>query len=249
VPDSEPCEILPWDSTFFGRRIARVRGDLLTPDLCRAIDHWASEHRIDLVYFLARPDDLQTTELAEANGYQLVDVRMTFERSLDSEFKPETHCTAAIRPAVAADRDALIALARQSHQGTRFYFDSRIPRDKADELYAAWMARDLGGDVVVAERGGQIAGYVTFTYDPQRAVGSIGLTAVASSQRGGGIGRALMGTALQAMRNRGARRVTVVTQGRNLAAQRLYGRCGFIACNLQLYYHRWFIADGASTSC
>ena len=241
--------MLPWDSKLFDCRIARVRGDLLTADLCRTIDRWAGEHRVDLLYFLARPDDRQTTEMAEANGYQLVDVRMTLERSLNAEFKPETNCTATIRPAASADRDALIALARQSHQGTRFYFDSRIPREKADELYAAWMARDLGGDVVVAERNGQIVGYVTFAYDPRSTVGNKGLTAVAASQRGGGIGRALMATALQAMRDRGAKRVTVVTQGRNLAAQRLYGRCGFIACNLQLYYHRWFIADGASTSC
>lgn len=249
MSDSEPCEMLPWDSTFFGRRIARVHGDVLTPDLCRKIDHWVERHRVDLIYFLARPDDLQTTELAEQSGYQLVDVRITLERALDSQVKSETNHVATIRPATAADRDPLIALARQSHRGTRFYFDSRIPRDKADELYAAWMARDLGGDVLVAEREGQIVGYVTFSYDPQQMVGSIGLTAVAASQRGVGIGRALMESAVRVLGDRGAARVTVVTQGRNIAAQRLYGRCGFIVHNLQLYYHRWFTADGASARC
>jgi ribosomal protein S18 acetylase RimI-like enzyme len=111
------------------------------------------------------------------------------------------------------------------------------------------MARDLGGDVLVAEREGQIVGYVTFSYDPQQMVGSIGLTAVAASQRGVGIGRALMESAVRVLGDRGAARVTVVTQGRNIAAQRLYGRCGFIVHNLQLYYHRWFTADGASARC
>jgi dTDP-4-amino-4,6-dideoxy-D-galactose acyltransferase len=247
--DSEPCELLPWDSTFFGRRIARVCGDVLTPELCRKIDHWVERHRVDLIYFLARTDDLQTTELAEQSGYQLVDVRITLERSLDSQIKSTTNYPATIRPAAAADCDVLIALARQSHRGTRFYFDSRIPRDKADELYAAWMARDLAGDVLVAQRENEIVGYVTFNHDPQRAVGSIGLTAVAASQRGLGIGQALMESAVAVLRDRGAARMTVVTQGRNIAALRLYGRCGFIVCNLQLYYHRWFTADGASARC
>ena len=29
--------------------------------------------------------------------------------------------------------------------------------------------------------------------------------------------------------------------GRNLAAQRLYQRSGFVTASLQLWYHRWFL--------
>ena len=41
-------------------------------------------------------------------------------------------------------------------------------------------------------------------------------------------------------RQQHAKRVTVVTQGRNLAAQRLYQGNGFVTASLQLWYHRWF---------
>jgi ribosomal protein S18 acetylase RimI-like enzyme len=34
--------------------------------------------------------------------------------------------------------------------------------------------------------------------------------------------------------------VTVVTQGRNIAAQALYQRRGFITQSQQLWYHKWF---------
>ena len=39
---------------------------------------------------------------------------------------------------------------------------------------------------------------------------------------------------------RGIDRVQVVTQGRNVRAQRVYQRCGFVSAQLQLWYHRWF---------
>ena len=29
LPDDPPCEVLPWDSAFFGMRVARVRGEVL----------------------------------------------------------------------------------------------------------------------------------------------------------------------------------------------------------------------------
>jgi hypothetical protein len=32
-----------------------------------------------------------------------------------------------------------------------------------------------------------------------------------------------------------------VTQGRNLAAQRLYQRTGFLIRDLQLWYHKWYL--------
>jgi dTDP-4-amino-4,6-dideoxy-D-galactose acyltransferase len=241
--ESEPCELLQWDTTFFGRRIARVRADTLTPSFCQAIDNWAAQHQIDLLYLLAKPDDRQTTELAEQQGYQLVDIRMTFERPLDAIPLPEAKSTATICPAKSSDRESLITLARQSHRTTRFYFDARIPREKADDLYAAWMVRDLKGDIAVAGQNGQVVGYNTFSYDPERKIGAIGLTAVAESHRGTGIGQALMQDVLQSLQDRSATKVTVVTQGRNLPAQRLYARCGFIPSNLQLYYHRWFAPD------
>jgi len=36
-------------------------------------------------------------------------------------------------------------------------------------------------------------------------------------------------------------KVSVVTQGHNLAAQRLYQRCGFLTHSIKFYYHKWFV--------
>jgi hypothetical protein len=34
--------------------------------------------------------------------------------------------------------------------------------------------------------------------------------------------------------------MTVVTQGRNRGAQRLYQQCGFLSRDLQLWHHKWY---------
>jgi hypothetical protein len=41
----------------------------------------------------------------------------------------------------------------------------------------------------------------------------------------------------------GAKETTVVTQGRNVAAQRLYQQCGFITKTVQFWFHKWYPAS------
>jgi len=53
-------------------------------------------------------------------------------------------------------------------------------------------------------------------------------------------GKSLLLVALDWFASQGAKEVRVVTQGKNIAAQRLYQRCGFVIRDLQLWYHKWY---------
>ena len=64
------------------------------------------------------------------------------------------------------------------------------------------------------------------------------LIAVDQAHRGGGVGRALVDSALAWAAARGLARIELVTHGRNVAAQRLYQRCGFVTRRVQLQYHK-----------
>ena len=77
--------------------------------------------------------------------------------------------------------------------------------------------------------------------DPRNGV--IGLFAVASEARGAGLGSGLLRQALRWFRAQGAENVVAVTQGANLGAVRTYERSGFVAQNVQLWFHRWFTTD------
>jgi dTDP-4-amino-4,6-dideoxy-D-galactose acyltransferase len=235
---SEPGEFLAWDSEFFGVPTGRVRGDTLDAARVSQIDVWARGRRISWLYFLARSDDPATVRLAEEAGFRLVDVRMTFERDVGVAVPP----VSGIRAFAAGDMVALRMIARGAFTDTRFYADGHIPRERCDDLYDRWTVRSCEGAsdrVLVAVAGGRAVGYVTC--DLNRAGrGTIGLIGVAEDFRGRGIGQRLVEGAVAWAAERGLARLSVVTQGRNVGAQRLYQRCGFMTAAVELYFHKWY---------
>jgi len=234
-----PCHSIPWDSGHFGFPVARVEGHRLTAESARDVDAWCREHRIRCAYFLADLDDHQTLRVAQAQGFVPVDLRMSFEKHLaQAPVSPEAG--AGIRPAVPGDLPALCGLARQSYVDSRFYFDPGFGRDKADELYVRWVENCFrsGETFFVAEEENRLAGYLVAQLTA--AAARISLLGVAPQAQGRGLGRRLVEAALRWLEGQAARRVGVITQGRNLRAQRLYQRCGFVVRQIQLWHHRWF---------
>jgi len=241
----EPCEILEWDTNFFGFRIARVVGDLLTQERVRQIDAWCYQNRVRCLYFLSRADDANTTRLAEKNDFRLVDIRMTLEYRPPGAIggtRGHPNGAAVVRHASPKDVPSLQSIVRKSYHDTRFYFDTNFPRYLCDLLYETWIKKSCGGyaDVVLlAELVGTPVGYISCHLEEPRA-GKIGLVGVSSQARGQGVGQALVFSALDWFMTHGAQGVLVRTQGRNCAAQRLYQRCGFLTQGVQLWYHKWY---------
>jgi dTDP-4-amino-4,6-dideoxy-D-galactose acyltransferase len=230
------CAYLEWDSTFFGRRIARINVNHLSPDQADEALAWCAAERSACLYFLADSDNAETVRAAEARGFALVDIRMTLERRGAPPAPSE-----GIRASRPEDIDSLKAMARVNHRDTRFYYDGHFAQTACDALYETWIERSCNGyadAVLVAEREGQPAGYITC--DDHHDYGQIGLLGVGEAWQGQRVGPALIDGALHWFGARGIERVQVVTQGRNVRAQRAYQRCGFVTARAQLWYHRWF---------
>jgi ribosomal protein S18 acetylase RimI-like enzyme len=234
------CRVLEWDSSLFGRRIGRVVLPALDAESAAAALSWAERERIDCLYLLADPADAVTLGLAEAHGFELKDLRLTLARQGPAPAAAAL-AGAQIRPARPDDLPALEALARVSFHDTRFFFDRRFDRAAAAELYAIWLRQSCAGQADAVSVAADAAGPCGFlTCLLKGGVGQIGLVAVDGRARGRGVGAALLGAGLRWFADHGADRVEVVTQGRNIAAQRLYQRAGFLSEALQLWYHRWF---------
>ena len=226
MSEGEPlCALLEWDSTFFGRTIARANVPSLTPERGRAIEAWCAENAVDCLYFLAAADDRATGGVLEDLGFHLVDIR----------------AAALVRPATPADIPALKAIAGVSHRNTRFHADARFDREQCDELYRVWIEKScLGGAdrVVVIDQDGSPAGYMTVHLEGN--AGRLGLLGVDPARRRGGLARRLVLGALAWLRDQKAGRAYLLTQGVNVDSQRLFQGLGFRTSAVALWYHRWF---------
>jgi dTDP-4-amino-4,6-dideoxy-D-galactose acyltransferase len=233
---STPCEFLSWDSDFFGIRIGRVTAHRLTDASAIEIGDWASEHRVDCLYFWADPRDATTLQLAPRYGFDLVDLRVT----LAGRPTPGDR-SASVRCAMPDDVEALRAIARASHRDSRFYQDGRFDERRCGDLFATWIEKSCLGHAaiaLVAKVDGEPAGYIT-GHCAGGNVGTIGLVGIDPAHRRRGCGRALVRSLLDWFAERKVALVSVVTQGRNAEALAFYQRNGLDVVRIEPGYHRW----------
>ena len=235
------CRFLVWDSDFFGVRVARFVPRRLSPSTAKQALRWCRRQRIDCLYLTAGADDRSTIRLAEDRGFRLTDLRVTFGRELEDIVAPRAPAGVKFRLSRDEDVPALEAVAKTAHRDSRFYADPNFKKSRCDALYRTWIRKSCGGyaDAVwVAESRGAPIGYVTCHLREKRR-GEIGLVGISEKTRGKGVGRRLVFEALRWLSRQGAKSATVVTQGQNTRAQRLYQRSGFLIQDLELSYHLW----------
>ena len=237
----ELCTFLDWDTEFFGFRVGRVNIPRLDPENVTRILAWCRDQRIRSLYFLADCGDRDTIRLAEKHGFYLVDLRVTLEFSFEKA--GERGAAPAYRFALPEDAPILKAVARTAYRDTRFYYDEHFSEELCSRLYEVWVEKSIGGyaeAVVVTGEPGKPEGYITCHLNRADKRGKIGLVGVNEAERGRGVGKRLIAGALDWFASQGMTSVEVVTQGRNLSAQRLYQRGGFITSDVKLWYHHWF---------
>lgn len=238
MPETPSCQLLDWDTSFFGFRVARLTTATLSSTGARQTLDWCMEHDVSTLYYLCPAADTASQRVAKDSGFRLVDIRVTFGTDLLPLAPASTPPRCQVRLWQPADLPALKALSAGSHHDTRFYSDPFFPRDLCDRLYATWIERSCHGyddRVWVSENSAGVSGYITGSI--RDGIGRISLLAVAERSRHQGCGSSLVATALDWFCQSGATAGQVVTQGSNLTAQRLYGRAGFVPRATDLWYH------------
>jgi ribosomal protein S18 acetylase RimI-like enzyme len=232
-------EPLPWDTSFFGVEIARVR-DGVGPEEIGAAAAEADASGIDCLYLLVAAEADELIDAAQRQRFRVRDVRVTLGRPVSGH--PAS--LDGLRRVGVDGLAELEAVARERLQCTRFFADPNFSRDRARELYVAWLHRGLEScseGVVLASVAP--AAFVVCRLDTARRIGAIELIAVASDADGRGVGSMLVAGAGALYAEASLTTATVVTQGRNLASQRLFQRHGYRTTATQLWLHRWRVAD------
>ncbi len=240
----QSIDFLKWDSAHFGCRIARAARRQVDLRSCKNLVAECQRNDIDCLYFLAEASDQTTIAALQSCGFDLVDIRLTLSARYD--VPPAMPQLDSIRFRLGNERDLeqLLPLAGTSFSLSRFYVDRRFGHDKATQMFQIWLRKSFdkesGAAVVVAERNDSAVGFVTCHLRKPVGEGNIGLVGVAESARGLGCAGGMLQYAARWFAGQGLQRLNVVTQGRNIAAQRLYQRGGFVTRSVELWFHKWF---------
>ncbi|MFN8644567.1 MAG: hypothetical protein U0802_23990 [Candidatus Binatia bacterium] len=186
---------LPWDSAYFGVPMGRL--DVITTpaaslaDRDAAIEAACRAARADGTRHLtARVDvgDLETLGALEAHGFRTMDALGTYILRPGKDAVRDVRSVGPLRPATAADHDAILDITRQAYAGYRgrFHLDPHLPRDRADAFYEMWARQCLTGamaDVVMvsSDASARVIGYLA--HRRREPASSIGMPIY-----GGGLG-------------------------------------------------------------
>ena len=138
------------------------------------------------------------------------------------------HAPLTVRPATKSDLGAMVLLLTEL-----FSAEVELVPDPAKQRAGLEMILDhaAAGIIFVAERAGAVIGMVNLLFTVSTAEGGPALLLedmiVTASHRGGGAGRALIENAQDYARTHGFCRITLLTDGTNVAAQGFYRRLGF----------------------
>jgi dTDP-4-amino-4,6-dideoxy-D-galactose acyltransferase len=237
---SSKCEPLRWDSDFFGFQVARVSAPRLDDPSAALIDEWCVGSGVRCLYLLSDEDDRRTARVADAHGYRVVDVRVTLRHDLQ---RIGADGGTPIRDARPEDVPPLREIATRSHRDTRFYHDPGFSRDRCDALYATWVENAIHDPerwVLVAEIGGEAAGYQVIRPSPDGGTARMEILAVDEPHRGEGAGRSLLHEGLRRARAEGAAAVETATQERNATSLKAHLVMGFSSVRREVWRHKWF---------
>lgn len=240
-------ENLVWDTEFFSVPIGRIKIPILDDETVAVVLDDARKDGLRCLYFEADPNERSTVLTAEKNGFQLVDIRVVLEHSFgDPPIQPTKNpfpSKLIITEAVESDMPRLEEIAMSIGKFSRYAFDDNFGMDGSERLYKVWIRKSLHGlaDVVFVARweweDGDVVGFITCL--KQGGVGFIDLVGVHNANHRMRIGTGLVQSALAWAVNQNIGSMQVVTQGRNIPAQRLYQRMGFITKSITLFYHKW----------
>jgi ribosomal protein S18 acetylase RimI-like enzyme len=153
--------------------------------------------------------------------------------------------TVSVRPARVEDAPALGRMGA-ALVGLHHAYDAQRfmkPEDDVESGYRWWLSRELkrkGAVVLVAERDGQVVGYVYATVEGRDwktlrdAHAELHDVWVDASARGSGVGALLLEETLRRLKALGVPRVMLMAAARNEAAQRLFARFGWRATMVEL---------------
>lgn len=234
MPELAPS---PLDTRRFGVEIARA--EVTTQAEAEAVVEHARRSGVRMVIARAPTRALDAVRVLGEAGFFLCDTLVFYRGSTARFSAPTLPGGLVVRLGRASDRADLEAVARASFTGFRghYHADPRLDPAAATEGYVEWCLSSLSddsGEIAVAERDGELAGFATVKGD------EIVLNGVHPRNQGQGIYGSLVDFVGHRLRERGTETLASSTQIDNFGPQKVWMRRGLEICEARYTLHGWF---------
>lgn len=229
-------QTLPWDSTFFGCKVARLDIENDSMDILKKGLSNNCEYDFDVCYMYVYHSSDEISSFLHSIGAVLYDRKATFKKSLSRV--DTTNLDISTSELKLPTQDA-IDIAVSSGVYSRFYLDPNF-RDKQPMLYRQWITNCFehkDGKVFGIFQDKTLAAIAGVSVS--NGVGKLELIAVNTNYRRRGFAKRLIQTAEFFYLNAGARTAEVVTQLSNTSACATYESCGYSLTNTVEVWHLW----------
>ena len=224
---------LDWDSNFFGKKVIRL--DVTPADHIADIERILASNKFQVAYIYSQKTTSEQSILFSKFGAKCYDHKVIFRKALSVAEKQ------IFDDIVHFDKitPQLQTLIISSGHLSRYYLDPRF-RSFQPELYKIWL------DKCYKNPNAAVAGFVVdntpvaaAAFSATNAQGHMELIAVSPAFRKQGFAGKLMTAAEYFYQQHNATEAEVVTQLDNIAACRLYERCGYTVAETVDVWHCW----------
>ena len=244
---SSIIEILPWDTQFFGYRIARIYYRQCRNIPSQHISRYLADEEIALVYCILEDSHTVSDDeisRAETLASSLGDI---FQQEKIIFSKPFQGSSSGDLPPLVFEyssgsiNEQLLNLAYEAGIYSRYRLDPHFKQNEFKRLYSEWMKNSLShtfaDKVYAARENNRILGMITLK--KKNSSMAIGLISVAKEARGKHIGTSLIEAAEYYAGTQHTASITVATQASNAAAAAFYRKCGFRQLKKDCVFHIW----------
>ena len=233
--------LLKLDTKLFGFKVAKILTPKLSLKNLQLILDKLKKQNVRLVYWPSDSADKISQKAAiKLKGF-LSSEQITYLINLKKITPPSDFISEVKVYRAKTPNTELKQLAIQAGTYSRFRTDHKLPKKLFYKLYNTWIKNSVNGSVatrvIVIRYKNKIIAMATLGTKNKR--GDIGLLAVNKKFRGKNFGTKLIYAAQKYFIEEGYSKAQVVTQKANIAACRLYKKCGFHQEKTENFYHFW----------
>lgn len=219
-----------FDSEILGYKVAKIETSKLgvnKNEISKEVSRLIKDLESNLIYYATSrvsSDNFFLIQALEKKGFHLVDGLIALSTNISGRVSQDYK---NILKADYNDLNQLKNIAGEIFSGlTRYYHDPYISDDKSRAVYRSWIENSLNGKVadlvLVCKENSIVHGFITLSKK-----GQVPLIGVSEKARGRGVGKALLGSALDIFKKWRIENVRIETQMSNIPALSLYQSQGF----------------------